>query len=93
MIQAKQELLRALQKALTEMAAAAGVAAPIAAFESPKQAAHGDFAITAAMQLSRLLKKNPRELAGTLVVALERDAAFQRWVAKLEIAEIGRAHV
>ncbi|MBL8347546.1 MAG: arginine--tRNA ligase [Rubrivivax sp.] len=89
MIQAKQELLRALQGALTDMAAAAGVSAPTAAFESPKQAAHGDLAITAAMQLSRAMKKNPRELAGTLVAALESDAVFQRWVSKLEIAGPG----
>jgi len=89
MIQAKQELLRALQDALTDMATAAGVSAPAAAFESPKQASHGDLAITAAMQLSRTMKKNPRELAGTLVAALESDAAFQRWVSKLEIAGPG----
>jgi arginyl-tRNA synthetase len=89
MIQAKQELLRALQGALDKMATAAGVTAPAAAFESPKQAAHGDFAITAAMQLSRTLKKNPRELASALVAALEADTAFQRWVAKLEIAGPG----
>jgi len=89
MIQAKQELLRALQGVLTDIATAAGVPAPSAAFESPKQAAHGDLAITAAMQLSRALKKNPRDLAGTLVAALESDAAFQRWVSKLEIAGPG----
>jgi len=89
MIQAKQELLRALQGALTDLATTAGVAPPVAAFESPKQAAHGDLAITAAMQLSRALKKNPRELAATLVAALEADTAFQRWVAKLEIAGPG----
>jgi arginyl-tRNA synthetase len=89
MIQAKQELLRALQGALTDMAAAAGVAAPVAAFESPKQAAHGDLAITAAMQLSRAMRKNPRELASSLVCALESDAAFQRWVTRLEIAGPG----
>jgi arginyl-tRNA synthetase len=89
MIQAKQELLNALQGVLERIAAAAGVAAPIASFETPKQAAHGDFAITAAMQLSRTLKKNPRELAGSLVAALEQDAAFQRWVSQLEIAGPG----
>jgi arginyl-tRNA synthetase len=89
MIQAKQELLRALQAVLTDLATAAGVPAPSAAFESPKQAAHGDLAITAAMQLSRALKKNPRELAGTLVAALEAQGAFQRWVSKLEIAGPG----
>ncbi len=89
MIQAKQELLHALQKVLSDLAAAAGVAAPAAAFESPKQPAHGDLAITAAMQLSRALKRNPRELADQLVAALESTAAFQRWVAKLEIAGPG----
>jgi arginyl-tRNA synthetase len=89
MIQAKQELLQALQGVLQQIAQAAGVAPPAAAFETPKQAAHGDFAITAAMQLSRSLKKNPRELAGSLVAALEQDAAFQRWVSRLEIAGPG----
>ncbi|MCC6249568.1 MAG: arginine--tRNA ligase [Rubrivivax sp.] len=89
MIQATQELLQALQRVLNDLAAAAGAAAPPAAFESPKQAAHGDLAITAAMPLARTLKKNPRELATAMVAALEADAAFQHWVAKLEIAGPG----
>jgi len=86
MIQAKQELLQALSAALSELAAEA---APTAAFESPKLAAHGDLAITAAMQLSRSLKKNPREIAQALVAALQRQPAVQRWVAALEIAGPG----
>ena len=86
MIQAKQELLQALSAALSELAAEA---APTAAFESPKLAAHGDLAITAAMQLSRSLKKNPREIAQALVAALQRQPAVQRWVAELEIAGPG----
>ncbi len=89
MIRARQELLQALQGALADVAAAVGVAAPEAAFESPRQAAHGDLAITAAMQMARQAKKNPRELATTLVAALERDAAFARWVDRLEIAGPG----
>ncbi len=89
MIRAKQELLQALQGALAELAAAAGVPAPAAAFESPKQAAHGDLAITAAMQMSRAARKNPRELATALVQSLERSAAFRRWVSALEIAGPG----
>ncbi len=60
MIQAKQELLAALQTALAEMASGLGVAAPAALFERPKQAAHGDLAITAAMPLARALKSAPR---------------------------------
>ncbi len=89
MIQAKQELRQALQAALGELAATAGVAAPAAAFESPKQAAHGDLAITAAMPLAKALKKNPREIGEALVRALNATPAFQRWVQALEIAGPG----
>jgi arginyl-tRNA synthetase len=89
MIQAKQELRQALQGALTQLAGEAGVAAPVAAFESPKQASHGDLAITSAMPLARPLKKNPRELAQRLVDLLKAEPAVQRWVQALEIAGPG----
>ena len=89
MIEAKQALLGALQTALAEVAAASGAPAPVSAFESPKQAAHGDLAITAAMQMARSLKKNPRELAQALVAALQQQPAVQRWVQALEIAGPG----
>jgi arginyl-tRNA synthetase len=61
----------------------------VAAFESPKQASHGDLAITAAMPLARPLKKNPRELAQRLVDLLQAQPAVQQWVAALEIAGPG----
>ena len=86
MIQAKQELLQALERALARLAPDAP---PAAAFESPKQAAHGDLAITAAMPLARSLKKNPREIAQALVDALRAEPAVQRWVAALQIAGPG----
>lgn len=86
MIQAKQALLQALAAALGEVSTGQPV---VAAFESPKQAAHGDLAITAAMALARPLKKNPRELAQALVEALQRQPAVQRWVKALEIAGPG----
>jgi arginyl-tRNA synthetase len=86
MIQAKQELLQALQAVLAQMAPGAAVAC---AFESPKIAAHGDLAITAAMGLARSLKKNPRELAATLVKQLRAQPAVQHWVQDLEIAGPG----
>ena len=86
MIQAKQELLQALEAVLAQMAPGAAVAC---AFESPKVAAHGDLAITAAMPLARALKKNPRELAQQLVEQLNAQAAVQRWVQALEIAGPG----
>ncbi|MFN3297434.1 arginine--tRNA ligase, partial [Caldimonas sp.] len=86
MIRAKQELLDDLA---AELAALAPDAAAVAAFESPKQAAHGDLAITCAMQLARALKKNPRELAQALVDGLRRREAFERWVDSLEVAGPG----
>jgi arginyl-tRNA synthetase len=86
MIQAKQELLAALAAAIAQLAPDTPFTP---AFESPKQAAHGDFAITAAMQLARALKRNPRELAAALIEALNAQPAVQRWVAALEIAGPG----
>jgi arginyl-tRNA synthetase len=86
MIQAKQELLQALQAVLAQMAPGAPL---VSAFESPKVAAHGDLAITAAMPLARTLKRKPRELAETLVDGLRAQTAVQRWVQDLEIAGPG----
>jgi len=86
MIQAKQDLLAALGAAIQEISPGAALEA---AFESPKQAAHGDFACTAAMQLAKPLKKNPRELAQALIDALLAKPAFQQWVEALEIAGPG----
>jgi len=86
MIQAKQALLAALADSLQEIAPGSNA---VAAFESPKQAAHGDFACTAAMQLAKPLKANPRELATRLIAALEAKPAFQTWVQALEIAGPG----
>jgi arginyl-tRNA synthetase len=86
MIQAKKALLDALVAAVRQLAPDTPYSA---AFESPKQASHGDFAITAAMQLSRVLKRNPRELAAALIEALSAQPAVQQWVAALEIAGPG----
>ncbi|MCM5679066.1 arginine--tRNA ligase [Schlegelella sp. S2-27] len=86
MIRAKQELLQALAD---ELAVLAPTQPPAAAFESPKQAAHGDLACTSAMQLAKPLKKNPRELAQTLIDGLKQREAFERWVDSMEIAGPG----
>ena len=86
MIQAKQQLLQALSQVLAELAPDAP---PSAVFESPKQAAHGDLAVTAAMALARAQKKNPRDIAQALVERLQVQPAVQRWVAALEIAGPG----
>jgi arginyl-tRNA synthetase len=86
MIQAKLDLLAALREVVAELGPEAGLNP---AFESPRQASHGDLAITAAMQLARALKKNPRELAQALIERLQQRPAVQRWVRSLEIAGPG----
>ncbi|MBK7117728.1 MAG: arginine--tRNA ligase [Comamonadaceae bacterium] len=86
MLSVKQELLAALADALEQLSPGAGSKA---AFESPKVAAHGDFACTAAMQLAKPLRLNPRQLAETLRTALLALPAYQRWVSDIDIAGPG----
>ena len=82
----KNELLAALAAELEQLSPGAGEKA---AFESPKQAAHGDLAVTAAMQLAKPLKSNPRALGEQLKTALEAAPAFERWVDAIELAGPG----
>ncbi len=86
MLSIKKELLAALAGALEQLSPGAG---DKAAFESPKVAAHGDFACTAAMQLARPLQLNPRQLAEQLRGLLLAAPAFARWVDAIEIAGPG----
>ena len=87
MLLVKQELLAALAAGLEQLSPGAGGKA---AFESPKVAAHGDLACTAAMQLAKPLKRNPRQVAE----AAARPRCWprrpsQRWVDAVEIAGPG----
>ena len=86
MLLVKQELLGSLAAGLEQLLPGAG---DKAAFESPKAAAHGDFACTAAMQLAKPLRQNPRQVAGSLRAALLQAPAFQRWVESIDIAGPG----
>ena len=86
MLSAKQELLAALAAELDKLLPGAGLKA---AFESPKVAAHGDFACTAAMQLAKPLQRNPRQLGEQLRDALKASPAYIRWVEAIDIAGPG----
>jgi arginyl-tRNA synthetase len=86
MLSVKQELLGALAAGLEKLSPGAGAKA---AFESPKVAAHGDFACTAAMQLAKPLKLNPRQVGESLRTELLALAPFQRWVEAIDIAGPG----
>ena len=63
MLKIQQDLLAGLATALDAISPGAGAKA---AFESPKVAAHGDLAVTAAMQLAKPLKLNPRQVGEQL---------------------------
>ena len=86
MLSIKKDLLSDLAAALQTLSPGAG---DKAAFESPKVAAHGDFACTAAMQLAKPLKQNPRQTAEALRALLLQAPAFERWVDAVEIAGPG----
>jgi len=53
--------------------------------ERPKQAAHGDYACNVALQLAKVLKRPPREIASRLVAALPATSELE----KAEIAGAG----
>lgn len=86
MLSIKNDLLAALRAGLEQLSPGAS---DKAAFESPKVAAHGDFACTAAMQLAKGLKQNPRQVADALRANLLAQPAFGRWVQSIEIAGPG----
>ena len=86
MQQIKLDLLAALSVELEKLSPGAGSKA---AFEAPKQAAHGDWATNAAMQLAKPLQQNPRALGEQLKAALQAHPAYQQWVSAIEIAGPG----
>ena len=86
MIAIKQQLIEAVQAALNQVAPSVGL---VANLELPKVAAHGDFAITAAMQLAKPLGTNPRAVGEALMAALNAQPAVKQWVSGLEIAGPG----
>ncbi|GIO45156.1 arginine--tRNA ligase [Paenibacillus apis] len=70
-----EKINQALKEAIAEAIIAAGLAKreeiPAIVLEVPKEKAHGDLATNAAMQLSRIAKKNPRQIAEELIKHLD----------------------
>ncbi len=94
MLPVQKETLEKLLAASVEQVAAniegaTRPALPAIALERPKVAAHGDVACNAAMQLAKPLKKNPRELAQSIVDALMGQAAARGLIESAEIAGPG----
>jgi len=86
MTRARDELLDALRAAMDEVSPGNVL---VAAFETPRQAAHGDLACTAAMPLAKAQRRNPREVAAELIAALHNKTAVERWVESIDVAGPG----
>jgi len=86
MLLVKQQLLADLGQAL---AALAPDHPHNPQLESPKVAAHGDWAITAALQWAKPLGQPPRQVAERLRADLQARPAFAQWVDSMEIAGPG----
>ncbi|WP_068784409.1 arginine--tRNA ligase [Paenibacillus phocaensis] len=85
-----EQMNQALKEAILDAIVSAGLAQreeiPAIVLEVPKEKAHGDFATNAAMQLSRIAKKNPRQIAEEILGKLDHG---QAGIEKAEIAGPG----
>ncbi|MFD0713146.1 arginine--tRNA ligase [Paenibacillus sp. GCM10027626] len=74
-----QQLDEKVKGAIADAAVAAGLAAreelPVFVLEVPKDKAHGDLATNAAMQLTKIAKRNPRQIAEALLEHLDKTQA------------------
>ena len=78
-----EQLQLSVKEALADAALAAGLVAdkselPAIVLEVPKDKAHGDLATNLAMQLTKIAKKNPRQIAEEIIGKLEEGRAFIR---------------
>lgn len=73
--QVNQNLKDALIEAIVAAELAGREEVPVIVLEVPKDKAHGDLATNAAMQLTRIAKKNPRQIAETIIENLDFSKA------------------
>ncbi|MFF2484218.1 arginine--tRNA ligase [Paenibacillus sp. NPDC058071] len=71
------QMYEKVKEAIADAAVAGGLASreelPAFVLEVPKDKAHGDLATNAAMQLTKLAKKNPRQIAETIIANLNGE--------------------
>jgi len=86
-IDPKAEVGQAVSAAIA--AALPGHAGAQVTIERPKSAAHGDYATNVALALAKHAKRNPRELAASIVAALPASP----WIERAEVAGAGFVNV
>lgn len=82
----KTVVKQAIQDAITAAGIVEASQIPDMALEVPKDKAHGDFATNAAMQLTRIAKQNPRQIAEQIIAHLDKEKAY---IAEANIAGPG----
>lgn len=80
-----ENLVRFITRALDSI----GITNVPVRIEKPKDLSHGDLACTVAMQCARALKRNPREIAASLVEAMKKGPEFTRLLSDVQIAGPG----
>jgi len=84
--QVKVALAAEIKRAVLAAELAGEAELPEIILETPREKAHGDYSTNAAMQLTKLAKQNPRQIAERIVDQIKREAVF---VERIEIAGPG----
>ena len=84
--QVKQTLKEEIKQAVIQSGLATEDQIPDVVLEKPKEKDHGDYATNVAMQLARVAKKAPRQIAEAIVEHLNKEKAY---VTEIEIAGPG----
>ncbi|MEC2073532.1 arginine--tRNA ligase [Alkalihalophilus marmarensis] len=84
--QMKQKLKEEIKAAVISAGLATEDVLPEVVLEAPKDKAHGDYATNMAMQLARIAKKAPRQIAEELTSQLDKEKAS---IEKIDIAGPG----
>ncbi|WEG13078.1 arginine--tRNA ligase [Pullulanibacillus sp. KACC 23026] len=82
----KQQLKHEIGQAVLAAGLASEAELPEVNLEVPKEKSHGDYATNMAMQLARIAKKAPRQIAEAIVAHINREKAY---IERIEIAGPG----
>lgn len=72
LLKKKSEIYDAVKKAIAKAYGECEI--PEFAVEEPRDKAHGDFAVNAAMLMAKELKKNPREIAAAIIENIDKNS-------------------
>ncbi|MCI1696646.1 arginine--tRNA ligase [Aneurinibacillus aneurinilyticus] len=84
--QTKSKIIEQIKQAVIAAGIVEAEQIPDFALELPKDKQHGDYATNVAMQLTRIARRNPRQIAEEIISGFDKQAAS---ISKIEIAGPG----